>query len=654
MALVVKDRVKQTTTTTSTGTLTLNGTVESYQTFASALSNGDTTYYAILEPSTYEWEVGLGTWTESTAALARTTILESSNSGSAINLTAGEAEVFITYPAEKAVYLDANGNISIAGTVDGRDISTDGTKLDGIEAGATTDQTASEILTAIKTVDGSGSGLDADLLDGNHSSAFATAAQGTLADSAVQPNDSPTFGNITVTGTVDGRDVATDGSKLDGIEAGADVTDTANVTAAGALMDSEVTNLAQVKAFDSSDYATAAQGSLANSSVQPNDSPTFGSVTVTGTVDGRDIATNIPASLGTAGQVLTVNSGATATEWADASASAAIITVTPSGTTYTLDLSQGTHFDLGAIKEDSTVNVSNIPASGSFNFLFEADYFYQSIITWASDFDWDGGYAPTLKQARKQLFSVYKDAGSSQLNSINTGNFTTDVASAPYVVGSATNSSSNGGAVSVDLTSIADLKEDDLVIAFVAKADAGTSGPGAVNSSGWTQLGENMLASDTEDTAARVYYKFMGATPDTTFAILAVGLTAASQAVICYAIRGADLTTPFDGVTPTFNEVTNTVLADPPSITPSGIERLIVAAGFGASNGAVGTYSSSDLLDFVTEDISDSANTSIGVGSRTQLTSSAYDPAAFTYSETSQGADSCIGFTCVIKSANIS
>ena len=65
---------------------------------------------------------------------------------------------------------------------------------------------------------------------------YATAAQGSLADSAVQDNDSPTFNNITVTGTVDGRDVATDGVKLDGIEASADVTDTTNVSSAGALM----------------------------------------------------------------------------------------------------------------------------------------------------------------------------------------------------------------------------------------------------------------------------------------------------------------------------------------------------------------------------------------------------------------------------------
>jgi hypothetical protein len=85
--------------------------------------------------------------------------------------------------------VNITGNISLSGTVDGRDVATDGTKLDGIEANATADQTASEILTALLTVDGATSGLDADLLDGNQASAFATSAQGALADSAVQPSD---------------------------------------------------------------------------------------------------------------------------------------------------------------------------------------------------------------------------------------------------------------------------------------------------------------------------------------------------------------------------------------------------------------------------------------------------------------------------------
>ena len=82
----------------------------------------------------------------------------------------------------------------------GRDMSVDGAKLDGIEAGATADQTAAEILTEIKTVDGTGSGLDADLLDGQDSTAFATSAQGALADSAVQPGDDlDVIGGVTIT-----------------------------------------------------------------------------------------------------------------------------------------------------------------------------------------------------------------------------------------------------------------------------------------------------------------------------------------------------------------------------------------------------------------------------------------------------------------------
>ena len=99
-------------------------------------------------------------------------------------------------------------------------------------------------------------------------------------------------GAITTTSTIDGRDVATDGSKLDGIEASADVTDTTNVTAAGALMDSEVTNLAQVKAFDSADYATAAQGTTADAALPRTGGAMTGAITTNSTFDGRDVATD--------------------------------------------------------------------------------------------------------------------------------------------------------------------------------------------------------------------------------------------------------------------------------------------------------------------------------------------------------------------------
>ena len=99
-------------------------------------------------------------------------------------------------------------------------------------------------------------------------------------------------GAITTNSTFDGRDVSVDGAKLDLIEANADVTDTTNVTSAGALMDSEVTNLAAVKAFDTSDYATAAQGTTADAALPKAGGAMTGAITTNSTFDGRDVATD--------------------------------------------------------------------------------------------------------------------------------------------------------------------------------------------------------------------------------------------------------------------------------------------------------------------------------------------------------------------------
>jgi len=107
MALVVKDRVQETSTTTGTGTITLAGAVSGFQSF-SVIGNANTTYYAIVGGA--EWEVGLGTYTSSGTTLSRDTVLESSNSGSLVNFSAGTKNVFVTYPAEEAVYQDANND----------------------------------------------------------------------------------------------------------------------------------------------------------------------------------------------------------------------------------------------------------------------------------------------------------------------------------------------------------------------------------------------------------------------------------------------------------------------------------------------------------------------------------------------------------------
>ena len=160
---------------------------------------------------------------------------------------------------------------SVGGTINDNKV-----KLSGIESGADVTDTTN--------VTSAGALMDSEVTNlaqvkAFDSSDYATAAQGTTADSAQQPPSEGAFANG-------------DKTKLDGIEASADVTDTTNVTSAGALMDSEVTNLAQVKAFDSSDYATAAQGTTADAALPKGGGAMTGAITTNSTFDGRDVATD--------------------------------------------------------------------------------------------------------------------------------------------------------------------------------------------------------------------------------------------------------------------------------------------------------------------------------------------------------------------------
>lgn len=152
MALVLADRVKETSSTTGTGTFSLSGAASGFESFVAGVGNGNTTYYAIINSSLNEWEVGLGTVTDGTPdTLARTTVLASSNSDSAVDFGAGTKDVFCTYPASKSVYKDVSGNVVGLGTAAYQ-----------------------------------------------NTTAFATAAQGALADSAVQAASTDTLTNKTI------------------------------------------------------------------------------------------------------------------------------------------------------------------------------------------------------------------------------------------------------------------------------------------------------------------------------------------------------------------------------------------------------------------------------------------------------------------------
>jgi hypothetical protein len=115
MAFVLADRVKETTTTTGTGAVTLLGASTGYQSF-SAIGNANSTYYTIAGQSSSEWEVGIGTYTSSGTTLSRDTVLASSNSGSLVTFSAGTKDVFVTYPSERAI-IGGQGYIENANTV---------------------------------------------------------------------------------------------------------------------------------------------------------------------------------------------------------------------------------------------------------------------------------------------------------------------------------------------------------------------------------------------------------------------------------------------------------------------------------------------------------------------------------------------------------
>jgi hypothetical protein len=112
MALVLRDRVKETTTTTGTATYTLAGAVAGFETFGS-VGDGNTTYYACSDGT--DFEVGIGTYTASGTTLARTTILQSSNSDAAVNWSSGTRTIFCTLPAEKMSFLDGSGDLTLTG-----------------------------------------------------------------------------------------------------------------------------------------------------------------------------------------------------------------------------------------------------------------------------------------------------------------------------------------------------------------------------------------------------------------------------------------------------------------------------------------------------------------------------------------------------------
>jgi hypothetical protein len=238
MPLVVKDRVKETTATTGTGTYTLAGATQGFQSF-SVIGNGNTTYYAITNGT--DWEVGIGTYSTTGPTLARTTILESSNANNAVNWGAGSKEIFCTYPAERSLYVD--GTTITPATTATLPVASGGT-------GANNSNTARANLGA--------STLGSNLFIGSTGSGSATFPRFN-GDQSVSYLDPNTFRTAIGAGTGNGTVTSVGGTgTVNGLTLSGTVTSSGNLTLGGSI--------SNVPAASITGTLTASQGGTGQSS----------------------------------------------------------------------------------------------------------------------------------------------------------------------------------------------------------------------------------------------------------------------------------------------------------------------------------------------------------------------------------------------------
>jgi hypothetical protein len=201
MALVLKDRVKETSTTTGTGTITLAGAATGFQSFSS-IGDGNTTYYTITDGT--DWEVGIGTYTTSGTTLSRDTILSSSNSDAAVNWGAGSKDVFVTYPSDAipaagstTSYLARNytgdGTTTDFTVTDGATVSDVFVFLNGVAQVPTSDYTISGTLLTFGTAPVSGEAIQIRESASGASSQLVLATAQTLSSTGVDFTGIPSW-----------------------------------------------------------------------------------------------------------------------------------------------------------------------------------------------------------------------------------------------------------------------------------------------------------------------------------------------------------------------------------------------------------------------------------------------------------------------------
>jgi hypothetical protein len=289
MALVLADRVKETTTTAGTGTVTLLGASAGFQSFA-VIGNTNTTFYTIAGQSTSEWEVGIGTYTLSGTTLARTTVLSNSagTQPSTLSFSAGTKDVFVTYPSSKSVNLDASGNATALGTP----VSATLTNASGLPISTGVSGLGTNVATFLATP--SSANLAAAVTDETGTGALVFATSPTLTTPALGTPSALVGTNIT--GTASGL---TAGNVTTNANLTGDVTSVGNATAiaAGVIVDADInasagivdTKLATISTASkvSNSATTATSANTASAIVARDASGNFTAGTITAALTGN-------------------------------------------------------------------------------------------------------------------------------------------------------------------------------------------------------------------------------------------------------------------------------------------------------------------------------------------------------------------------------
>jgi hypothetical protein len=296
------------------------------------------------------------------------------------------------------------------------------------------------------------------------------------------------------------------------------------------------------------------------------------------------------------------------------------VDVTPSSGTYTLDLASANLFRLGVINGNSTIALSN--DSTGIN-LFSIVFTYASgAITFFNGISLQ--FANTFMPGHDYVLTFTKANGGYYFASISSYSASQLF---PQFVGAAQGADINGASVTVDLTTMSLQENDVLIASFAVAHDAGGLATVSIDSTGWTEIA-NFRANSGEDVTLGVWYKVMGATPDTSFVTTATGDATDSTGAIVRAYRGVDTTTPLD-VTPTTSTNTSGFIPDPPSITTANDYTMIV--GIGAASHTGGTmylyHSGANCITVFADDNSDLSMSSFDAP---LVFASTYDPDAFT------------------------